>query len=307
MKKAISLYTFLVCIACILNTACVKPLDENGKTSNGNGKYTVTFKAFNVEQMPFGNSSEAASRATSDVKTLCSRMSIAIFNDEDMSKVASVNKTNTDTGFGKFAVKLNEGTYHIVIIAHNGEGNATITSPSKITFKENKVTDTFYAYKTITVDKTESHDITLKRAVAKFKLVVNDKTPENIHFLKFYYTGGSSTFDATSGYGCVNSKQTEWRAIVESAHSGESYYEIYTFPHQNDGNLKIDVSAHESKELQSLYSMTFEDVNIKRNVVTQYSGIFYKEDPSGGRGVDIDFNINIDGTWSNEDGYNNEY
>ena len=55
------------------------------------------------------------------------------------------------------------------------------------------------------IEDDATYDVTLKRAVGKFRLVVKDETPKTIKQMKIYYTGGSSTFDATTGYGCVNS------------------------------------------------------------------------------------------------------
>lgn len=95
--------------------------------------------------------------------------------------------------------------------------------------------------------------MTKKRVVAKFRLVVKDPTPEDVKTMKFYYTGGSSTFNALTGYGCVNSKQTELRSVKESAYTEESYYDIYTFPHdpEESKKLKVDISALSSASSSS--------------------------------------------------------
>ena len=104
-----------------------------------------------------------------------------------------------------------------LVIAHNGEGSATITSTEKVTFPNNKVTDTFYYYGDLIVtSEVQSYDLTLTRAVAMFRLVLTDEEiPSTVTKFKFYYTGGSSTFSPKDGYGCVNSKQTEIRAVAD--------------------------------------------------------------------------------------------
>ena len=49
-----------------------------------------------------------------------------------------------------------------------------------------------------------------------FRLVLTDEEiPATVAKLKFYYTGGSSTFSPRDGYGCVNSKQTEVRSTAD--------------------------------------------------------------------------------------------
>ena len=131
MKK----YLFIA--LALLVAACEKPiLDEE----------IVSMKEANVilhmtqyEQESFGT------RAATDITELCSRLNVAIF-DADGMKVKTVAQKEGDTGYGTVALTLAAGTYQLVVIAHNGEGSATITSTEKVTFPNNKVTDTFYYY-----------------------------------------------------------------------------------------------------------------------------------------------------------------
>ena len=52
--------------------------------------------------------------------------------------------------------------------------------------------------------------------------------------------------------------------------------EIYTFPHEDTDVLKITVNAMDPAG-NILFTRTFEDVDVKRNMITQYSGKFYGE------------------------------
>lgn len=74
-------------------------------------------------------------------------------------------------------MNLTKGKYAVLVVAHNGDGNATLSNPEKVTFKNNKITDTFYYYKVIDVEEDSNFDMTMKRVVAKFRLVVKDPTP----------------------------------------------------------------------------------------------------------------------------------
>ena len=112
---------------------------------------------------------------------MCSRLNVAIF-DADGTKVKTVAQKEGDTGYGTVALTLAAGTYQLVAIAHNGEGSATITSTEKVTFPNNKVTDTFYYYGDLIVtSEVQSYDLTLTRAVAMFRLVLTDEEiPSNV-------------------------------------------------------------------------------------------------------------------------------
>ena len=158
--------------------------------------------------------------------------------------------------------------------------------------------EVFYYYGDIDVGENITFNLTMKRAVAMVRLVMKDKTPANIHNIKFYYTGGSSTFDAKTGYGCVNSKQTEMRSVANSAYTGESTYDIYTFPHADGKKLKIEISALENaSSTSSTYERTIDNVSVKRNYITRYSGCFYEDESAMGRG----FTMSTDDEWHYED------
>ena len=192
MKK----YLFIA--LAVLVAACEKPiLDED----------VVSMKEANVilhmtqyDQEAFGNSgNRAATRAATDITELCSRLNITIF-DAEGTKVKTVAQKEGDTSFGTVALTLAAGTYQLVVIAHNGEGSATTTSTEKVTFPNNKVTDTFYYYGDLVVtSEMQSYDLTLTRAVAMFRMVLtDDEIPSTVTKFKFYYTGGSSTFSPSS-------------------------------------------------------------------------------------------------------------
>ena len=291
MKK----YLFIA--LAVLVAACEKPiLDED----------VVSMKEANVilhmtqyEQEAFGNSgNRAATRAATDITELCSRLNIAIF-DDDGTKVKTVAQKEGDASFGTVALTLAAGTYQLVVIAHNAEGSATITSTEKVTFPNNKVTDTFYYYGDLVVtSEVQSYDLTLSRAVAMFRMVLtDDEIPSTVTKFKFYYTGGSSTFSPSVGYGCVNSKQTEIRTV-----SDDGVYEIFTLPHTEEDVLtKLTVTALDAND-NTVKERVFENVPVTRNQITRYTGSFFG---SGGSGQTSDgtFRLTADPDWDSVNGY----
>ena len=288
----------VACVTCaLLFVSCEQPVTDDTGVDTDEPEVVdgmkVVFNVCNVETVPFGNDGYEAGTAT-DISKLCTRIELAVFDGDNRQTV--VRQTVDDAAFGHVTVELDEGTFTVVVIAHNGMGAATISSPEEIKFNDNKVTDTFYYCGDITVGDETSYDLTLKRAVAMFRLVVKDNVPEKVNRMKFYYTGGSSTFDAVSGCGCVNSRQTEIRDVPDEAHSSESVYEVYTFPHSDGRTLNITVSALDASD-GVVDERVFADVPVERNQVTQYSGDFFGESPGTGRS----FTFTIDGDWSQED------
>ena len=240
----------------------------------------------------------AATRAATDITDLCSRLNLAVFN-ADGTKVKTVAQKEGDASYGTVALSLAAGTYQLVVIAHNGDGSATITSTEKVTFPNNKVTDMFYYYGDLVVgSEKQSYDLTLTRAVAMFRLVLTDESiPASVAKLKFYYTGGSSTFSPAEGYGIVQSKQTEIRAVSE-----DGIYEIYTLPHTEEDVLtKLTVTALDAND-NTVKERIFENVPVVRNQVTRYTGSFFGSGGSGETGSG-DFRMTADPEWDSINGY----
>lgn len=231
----------------------------------------------------------------------CSRLSIAIFDGEE--KVKTLNLKAED-GYEDIGINLDAGKYRMVAIGHNGSGNCTISSPEKVKFYKNKMTDTFFYYGTFNVIDGEDTDdyILLNRAVAQFKVHITDATiPAEAHSIKFYYTGGSSTLDAVTGYGCVQSRQTESFKLQE----GKRDYSVYTFPREENKGLKMTINILDA-DAQSIKEYSKEVVPVKRNNITQtnisikdhtISDPDQKEDDDPGKGG-LGFTVNPD--WEGE-------
>ena len=266
--------SFLLMLVATL-TSCEKfALDDTSTIShdaNANVTIHVSMRTNQPQEMATkatsgeANNGEATSGEAIPLEKVCSRLSLAIFDGGEKVKV--INTQSSDKGYGNLSFALDEGEYRVVIIGHNGTGNCTISSPEKVKFASNKLTDTFYYYgKLILTDGEETEEsIELKRAVAQFKVHITDtEIPAEAHSIKFYYTGGSSTLDATTGYGCVNSRQTETFKLVK----GQRDYSVYTFPHEDSEglNMKINILNSDAKSIRELEK---DGIEVRRNYITK--------------------------------------
>ena len=289
MRKILWLLTCFIALSGL--TSCEKPLldvDGTGKKNYDDKNVVLRLSAYDYSSM---------TRAAQPVTELCSRINVALFNGSG-SKVASEAQKSSDSDYGIVAFDLPEGTYTVVAIAHSCDSSATVSSPEKVTFPSNKVTDTFYYYGTIDVtDEAQEYALEMKRAVAMFRLNMTDETlPETFTQMKLYYTGGSSTFNPMTGFGCVNSKQTEYRA----ASADTRVYEIYSFPHSESDVLKITATALNATGV-TITERLFEDVPIKLNTVTSYSGSFFNG--SSGTITSSSLGFTADGAWGAVNSY----
>lgn len=279
------LFAFTVAMAsCEKQTIQLLPDRVNNK---------VTFNVHSFEQIPFG--SPTKSGESQSITDLCTKINLAVFDGE--TKEESFVQTAGDEGFGTISLYLKQGTHQVVLIAHNGDASATISTPDKVSFSNkatNKMTDTFYYYGEITVGKEEqTFNLNLERAVAMVRFDIEDEIPETVKQMKFYYSGGSSTLDPTTGYGCVNSKQTELFDVTQSV----KRFEMFTFPHAEKDTLKLTVSALDVNE-NIIKEREFAEVPVTINMITSYTGEFFAGETSSYTMSQIAISAN--GEWAGE-------
>ena len=282
------------CAACLL-MACEAPyVGEPSSEPESSQDVNVTLRVTGFEQIPFEN--EGATRADEDVVDLCSRLNFVIYSGAD--KVKSVAQKRGDKDYGTAAFSLPEGTYTFAVIGHQSEGTCTVTSLDKITFKDNRVTDTFLYCGDIEVtSEAKTYDVELHRVVAMVRFTIADEIPAEVKQMQFYYTGGSSTLSALTGYGSVNSRQT----VKIDVKSGQQLFELYTFPHAETGELKMTVTPLDATGEAWGAPVTFENLPVSRNYITCYTGEFFT-DNSGQKGG-VSFNFSASSAWDGEINY----
>ena len=264
------------CLFCMSFTSCQKAVydDVDTPVENKAGipvKFTVSsFERMDARGMSF-------SRGT-DVRSVCSRLNLAVYNGT--RKIKQINQLSTDPDFGTLQLALPEGKYKIVILAHNGAKNPTMTDMQKIGFN-GKLTDTFYYCADIAVGgEAQSFDVDLKRAVAMVRFQT-DKIPANVSRMKFYYTGGSSSLNALLGEGAVKSRQTEEIAVSTDMVGKPGSFDIFSIPRPDSNLLTMEVTAFNNENAQ-IFHKRIDGIQIKRNFITELKGSFFGNVGDGG-------------------------
>lgn len=277
MRHKISKISLLFFIGCLL-TSCEKMIieEESGQGTN-QAKHNVVIRIADMDAGWDG----ASSRTQVPISEVCSRLQFAVY--QDGSRVKYDNQKNGDNGYGTFSLQLEAGTYQLMALGHSGASNVTTTKPEKLQFTNpgsssgTGFTDTFYYYGNMVVGSDGAQvDISMERATAMFRLKTSDNKPANVKKFQFYYTGGSGALDATTGLGCVNSKQTV-PVTLDDAQTGQPLtFEMYTFLHQQSGTVTFTVTAFDDSDV-ILYTKEFK-AQMKRNCITQYTGRFFTND-----------------------------
>ena len=308
-------WSALVLALCLL-TSCEKvALDEDiTQPTTSEAEQNVVIS---IAGMDAGWGSDL-SRALVSVSEVCTRVNFAVFKDGQ--RVKYKNQVAGDEGFGTYSLTLEAGNYQILILAHSGKANPTTTNPAKLQFTNpgssggTGFTDTFYYYGNLTVGSSGTQlSINMTRATSMFRFVTTDVKPEKVKKLRFQYTGGSGALDATTGFGCVDSRQTVFVETGDELTGKTLQCDMYTFLHAETGAVTFTVKAFDKNE-DVIYMREFENVNMQRNCITQYSGKFFVSDdpqtpdpqPETPKEEDTpsSFTVMVDPEWGNVFRYN---
>lgn len=287
-------FVHCVCILCtllLLLPSCEKPVvfDEDPAVSGSSATANLRVTVFSIEKTPFGN----LTRAATPVVDVCTRLNFAIYN-MDGTRVKQVNQTSAEDDFGKASFKLEQGDYLLVVVGHSSNGNPTMTDPSCIKFTNAQgYTDTFICSGTVTIGEDPvDMRVSLDRIVALCRFVLtDDEIPSDVKKMRFHYTGGSGAFDATTGLGCVNSKQDVKFDIT----ADNKQFDLYTFLHDTEGTIHLTVTALDASGVE-IAQREF-DVPMQQNYITWFTGAYFNG--SGSSSTDIT-KVTVNTDWAGE-------
>ena len=280
MKKII--FPFLALFVLVSCEKAVFSEETDGNEPKGN----LIVNVFEIEHTPFSALTRTA------LEDVCTRLNFAVYQ-QDGTRVKQVNQQKGDTGFGSASFQLAEGNYQLVVVAHSSKNNPTMTNPKKIQFTNaTGYSDTFlYSCNVTIADETVEMNVSLDRIVSLCRFVLTDDYPEEVTQMKFYYTGGSGAFNATTGLGSVNSKQTVIFDITED----QKQFDLYTILHDLEGTIKLTVTALDAND--NVFNEREFNVPMYWNQITWLSGAFFNG--SGASSITI-IGMDINTEWKGE-------
>lgn len=287
-------FLFYLCTLCtiVVMSSCEKAIikaDSEVSGSSNDKDANLRITVFQIEKAPFST----YTRAEKPASEACTRLNFAIYNS-DGTRVKQTNQTSSDANFGSVSFKLEQGDYLMVVVGHSSGGNPTMTDPTCIKFTNAQgYTDTFIYCASITIgEESVEKQVALDRIVSMCRFVVTDDIPSEVKQMQFYYTGGSGAFNALTGLGSVNSKQT----VTFNISSGtQKQFDLYTFLHEVESDIALKVTALDENE-NVLYERSF-DVPMEQNHITWLSGAFFNG--SGSSSITIT-GVTVNTDWAGE-------
>lgn len=263
------------------NTSTEEP--TGGSTYNPTGNLAIYVDSLGI--MPF-NASDSC----------CTHLCFAVY-DMDGARVKQTNQKFGDSHYGAVGMQLEKGTYRLVVLAHSGTKNPTMTNAAKIQFSNaTRYTDTYLYSDTLTVTAAQARIHTVpRRIVARCSFVICDAIPDSVAQMKFSYKGGSAHVDATTGFGVTHSTQVA--SCDVTAGERNTHYDLYTIPFGPDEDtLRLTVTVLDA-EGSKLQERQF-DVPIRLDRLTWFAGCFFSE--SNSDEWTITPNQDFDSAWPDE-------
>ena len=286
MKKLLflSLLAILSCEKVVIDDADGGS-DTPASASNGNLMVSVS----QVGQMSFSDFTSA------NVTVASTRLNYAIYTTTG-TRVKQINQKQGAAGYGSASFQLSAGTYQLVVVAHSSDGNPTMTDPAKINFTNAQgFTDTFLYSEEVTIgSQPQTLHVSLGRIVAQCRFIINDDYPQGVARMRFYYTGGSGTFNAYTGLGSVNSRQD----VKFDVSAGQKQFELYTFLHNTEGTIRLKVTALDA--MDGVHHEREFNVSLAQRKISCLSGNFFTD---GGFQITTIYPDNQAGGWEGEINY----
>ena len=207
----------------------------------------------------------------------------------------TIHQSSTDDGFGSVAVTAETGDHSFCFIASRGTG-ATV-SGGVITWE--KPSDTFWAKTTMTVtpQTATSQSVELQRVATKLKIIITDEVPATLSKLTITADTWHSGINALTGEPTAAAARTSTISVPASYIGTTGQLIASIFGICGDG-YATDVSVTASNaNSQEIASVALDDVPMKKNTTTSYSGPLFTRQPTFTMTVADSWSEDITDTW----------
>ena len=190
----------------------------------------------------------------------------------------TVHQSLTDNGFGSVAVTAETGDHSFCFIASRGTG----ASVSGGTIVWEKPSDTFWAKSTLTITPTTatSQSVELQRVATKLKITITDEVPATLSKLTITADTWHSGINALTGEPTAAAARTSTISVPASYVGTTGQLVASIFGICGDYyTTDVSVTASDANS-QTIATVTLDDVPMKRNTTTSYSGPLFTRQPT---------------------------
>ena len=242
----------------------------------------------------FGDTFQQRAMTRADITSL-SLTDLWMFDYVGDELQQTIHQSSSDEGFGVLSASMGYGSHTLYFVASRGTTPTTDTDAQTITWV--KPSDTYWATSSITVapSSSASQAVTLGRVATRLRITVNDEVPTGA--AKFVITPSQwyCGINYTTGDGVAPATNQPREVNIPSSYigtSGQLVIAIFGFVPSADWQTDITATLKASDD-STLGQVTLEDVVLKRNITTAYSG--------GILGTAKAFTLTADDAWGDDD------
>lgn len=300
MKRNTLLHVILIVVAA-LTSACKS--NETDELSTNKGEKTINFCVANYKQYPMDDvlqGNEADSRYTRSTAAIPLKHLIMAVFDTEGGKYKEVKQEAECDGYGTFSLTLNNGNYTIMFFGYNGDQEVEISSPTDIHFADGYVPNCFCKAIPLTVNENTqaTQAIVLERPIACFTLqCLKENLPDNFAYLNSTIEGCGVRLNALTGLATQIETRVYNQDITQSQFvPGPVNFNLYCFLPATEHRCSFTITALDING-NEIKTRTFNDVPMKINQKTIYTGNFFVEtdDPADNAGAC--FTLTLDNHW----------
>jgi hypothetical protein len=225
---------------------------------------TIHFVCTNFEMVPFTRALSADGKDLTDLWVL---------DYVNGSLVQQLHQVSADDDFGTPTLTLSTGDHHIYFIASRGKTPTLNTDAHTITF--GTVSDTFYKDYAISLvpSSSGSRSVTLDRCVTRLRITITDALPVGISTINITPSEWYYGVDYTTGEPIASTASQTITTNVPSGYEGQTNVpvNIFGFSPSNEWTTDVAINA-KSTDNAIIGSVTIDNVPLKRNRITEYTG-----------------------------------
>lgn len=213
--------------------------------------------------------------------TNLAHLAMGVYNVDTNELVGdAVLQDKSTENYGQFSTNLPKGNYRFVFLGYDATRAVQMQHAQRITWDSQVVTNTFSKSIVLNVgNEPISQEIAMERSVGMFSLVINGDIPDDVAQFRFDMRGGSYILDATTGFGSQEATRTYTFTGFETKDKSQGLtINFYAFLPSNESSATITVDAMDVVG-KVIRQRTFENVPMKRNTKTRYTGKFFAEQP----------------------------
>ncbi len=312
MRTSTILYALVILFASCQSMSFEEE-ENTGNTAKGEKTmhFRLTYSMSNLDELPNSNddivttgedSDEAPTRASSSQQNTTDHLLLGIYDTQGNLVDTIIYQDKDDptlsNTYGTFTHTLKYGKYTIMALGWNGSQKCTVHRPDSISFSEDWVPQTFLCHQNIVVSDSysDTRSLSLRRCVAKFTLKFKDASmPQELSEFTLRFSGAGCTLNGTTKY-CAEQKDFTRTIPVTIDPSNVKSISAYSFLPSDSTGLTLNITARDANGI-TLGERTFEDVPMKINYETKYSGNFF---PYGALDGAFEFDTDYDGEFNIE-------